>query len=42
MEPEKKGYGSNWKRYIWIYVVVGAIAYLLIYLIFFRGGGYGS
>lgn len=39
---EKKtgsGYGSKWKRWLVIYLVAGAAVYLIIYLVFFRGGG---
>jgi hypothetical protein len=39
MEEKKSGYGSKWKRWVLIYLAVGAVAYLIIYLAFFRGGG---
>jgi hypothetical protein len=36
------GYGRNWKKWLAIYAVVGFVAYLIIYLVFFTGGGSGS
>lgn len=38
--PDKPsgGYGSKWKKWLWIYLVVGAVAYVAIYLIWFRDG----
>jgi hypothetical protein len=40
------GYGSKWKRYVLIYLLVGAVVYGLIYLLFFTdalgGGGAGG
>jgi hypothetical protein len=45
MAENKKSYGRSWKKWLAIYVAVGAIAYLIIYLAFFAhgsgGGGYG-
>lgn len=40
MEEKKKksGYGSRWKRWVLIYLAVGAVAYLIIYLVFFSDG----
>jgi hypothetical protein len=40
-EAPKSGYGSKWKKYVLIYVVVGAVAYFLVYLLFFHKGGGG-
>jgi hypothetical protein len=37
-EP-KKGYGRNWGKYILIYLLIGGAVYLLIWLLFLRGGG---
>src|SRR5207247_7199680 len=35
-------YGSRWKKWLLVYVAIAAIAYLVIYLVFFHhGGGYG-
>jgi hypothetical protein len=40
-EEKPGGYGGrNWVKWLAIYVVVGLVAYLLIYFIFFRDGGY--
>jgi hypothetical protein len=40
-EAPKSGYGSKWKKYVLIYIAVGAVAYLLLYLLFSnKGGGY--
>jgi hypothetical protein len=38
----KRGYGRNWKRLIAIYLAVGAVVYLLIFLALRAGGGSGS
>ena len=35
------GYGGrNWGKWILIYVIVAAVVYLLVWLLFFRDGGY--
>jgi hypothetical protein len=34
------GYGRNWRKWLVIYLIVGVVAYGLIYLIFFSDGGY--
>ena len=36
------GYGSKWKKWLTIYLIAGAIAYLAIYLLFFTGGSGGG
>jgi hypothetical protein len=36
------GYRSKWVKWLLIYLAVGAVAYLIIYLVFLRDGGYGS
>jgi hypothetical protein len=46
MAQKSEGYGRKWKKWVAIYLAVGAIAYLIIYLVFFThggsaGGGYG-
>jgi hypothetical protein len=42
-DTQKSGYKKNWAKYIGIYLVVGGIAYLLIYLFaFHHGGGMGG
>jgi hypothetical protein len=35
------GYRSRWPRYVLIYLLVAAVLYGLIYLIFFTDGGGG-
>ena len=34
--------GKSWKKWVAIYVVAGAIAYLIVYLLFFTGSGSGG
>ncbi len=43
MADRSTGYGGRWKKWLAIYVAVGAVAYLIIYLVFFyhSGGGGG-
>lgn len=41
-EPSKQGYGRNWKKWLVIYLVAGAIVYAIIYFVFIAGNGYGS
>jgi hypothetical protein len=36
----KGGYGSKWKKYLAWYLIIGGVAYLLIWLIFIRDGGF--
>jgi hypothetical protein len=38
----KQGYGRNWKKLVAIYLVIGALAYGLIYLALQSGGGSGG
>jgi hypothetical protein len=38
----KHGYGRNWKKLVAIYLVIGALAYGLIYLALQSGGGSGG
>jgi hypothetical protein len=42
MAQKSTGYGSKWKKWLAIYLIAGAIAYLVIYLLFFTGGGSGG
>ena len=43
MAQKRTGYGrGSWKKWLAIYVAVGAIAYLAIYLLFFTGGSSGG
>jgi hypothetical protein len=40
---KKSGYGRSWKKWLAIYAVVAAFAYVIIYLVFFaEGGGSGG
>ena len=39
MADGSRGYGRrNWKKLLAIYVVVGAVIYALVYLVFLAGG----
>jgi hypothetical protein len=38
----EQGYRSKWKKYVLIYLLVGAVVYGLIYLLFFTGGSGGG
>ena len=40
-EGKSSGYGSRWKKWLLVYVAVGAVAYLVVYLVFFHHGGGG-
>jgi hypothetical protein len=42
MANKNTGYGRNWKKWLAIYAVVGAVVYLIVYLAFFAGGGGGA
>lgn len=45
MANSGKGYGRSWKKWVVIYVAVGAVVYLIVYLAFFAngdGGGFGG
>jgi hypothetical protein len=35
------GYRRNWVKYLVIYLIVGGIIYLLVWLLFLRNGVYG-
>ncbi|HEV2905729.1 MAG TPA: hypothetical protein VGZ50_00210 [Actinomycetota bacterium] len=37
---DKGGYGSKWKKYLAWYLIIGGVAYLLIWLFFIRDGGF--
>jgi len=41
-EGKTSGYGSRWKKWLLVYVAVGAVAYLVVYLVFFHHGGGGG
>jgi hypothetical protein len=37
------GYGGGrWKKWLLIYLIAAGIIYLIVYLVFFADGGYGS
>jgi hypothetical protein len=42
MADKTTGYGGKWKKWLAIYAVVGVVAYLIIYLVFFHHGGSGG
>ena len=44
MAGSGNGYGRNWKKWLVIYAVAGAIIYLIVFLVFFAhiGGGGGG
>jgi hypothetical protein len=39
MTDKNTGYGRNWTKWLAIYAVVGAVVYLIIYLVAFADGG---
>ena len=39
MAQQDTSYRRNWKKWAAIYVAVGAVVYLIVYLVFFSGGG---
>jgi hypothetical protein len=45
MAQSDSGYGGRWKKWLAIYLAVGAVAYLAVYALFFHhragGGGFG-
>jgi hypothetical protein len=42
MANNNTGYGRNWKKWLAIYAVAGAVVYLIVYLAFFAGGAGGG
>ena len=39
----KRGYGGKWKKWLLIYLAVGAVVYAIVYFVFLsHGGGYGG
>jgi hypothetical protein len=42
MAERTTGYGRRWKKWLAIYPAVGAVAYLIVYLVFFTHGGGGG
>jgi hypothetical protein len=41
-DKKSTGYGRNWKKWLAIYAVVGAVVYLIVFLVFFADGGSGG
>jgi hypothetical protein len=41
MTDKNTGYGRNWKKWLAIYAVVGAVVYLIIFLVIAADGGGG-
>ena len=39
---QQSGYKKNWAKWIGLYLAIGAIAYLIIYLVAFHHGGGGA
>ncbi len=39
MAQKASGYGRRWKKWLGIYLAVGAVAYFAVYLLFFHHGG---
>jgi len=39
---ESTGYGGKWKRWLAIYLAIGVVVYLAVYLLFFANGGGGG
>jgi hypothetical protein len=39
MAERRSGYGRKWRKWLVIYLAVAAVVYLLVYLVFFTGGG---
>jgi hypothetical protein len=42
MATERPGYGRKWKRWLAIYLAVGAVAYFVLYVALFHHGGGGG
>ena len=42
MAQNASGYGRRWKKWLGIYLAVGAVAYLVVYLLFLHHGGGGG
>jgi hypothetical protein len=38
-EKENRRYGRNWRKWLWIYLAIGAVIYLVIFLILQGSGG---
>jgi hypothetical protein len=42
MALERSGYGRKWKRWLAIYLAVGAVTYFVLYVAFFNHSGGGG
>ena len=42
MAQNSTSYRKSWKKWVAIYLLVGVIAYAIIYLLFFTGGSGGG
>jgi hypothetical protein len=42
MANRSTGYGRRWGKWLAIYLAVGAVVYLIVYLVFFHHGGGGA
>lgn len=42
MAGKSTGYGRSWTKWLAIYAVVGAVLYLIAYLLFFANNGGGG
>jgi len=42
MAEKRSGYGRSWKQWLAIYVLAGAIVYLIAYVLFFTDGSSGG
>ena len=41
-QDQTSSYKGRWKKWLLLYLVIGAIAYVVIYFVFLHGGGGGS
>jgi hypothetical protein len=39
MAEKAKRYGRNWKKWLAIYLAVGAVVYFIVFAVFFHHGG---
>jgi hypothetical protein len=39
---KQSSYGRKWKKWLGIYLAVGAVAYFIVFLVFFHHGGAGA
>ena len=42
MAQTEAGYRRKWKKWLAIYLVAGAVVYLIVFLVFFNHGGGGG